>query len=573
MLQQVILHGLLAAALLICGWLFPVKYKALHPKVLEQAGLAAFDKKDTDAQKDDDKLKKFIDSQYSSKGDEPIRTLLEFGDGQVKGEKPSLKNFNNALSIFVDPTRRKQYMEILAEFNKSEQNGFNKPDQNLYRLKQLAPQYRSAAALAAYLDGRRKLHSNLREDLLISLNNNQTNRVERTLHAFITLGTRLNFEQMGEITSHTPSAEGLVNFAKIAKIQTILYPFNSYDENLDGSISFEELEAIESRLTEEEGLFAKIAGSDRLISREEWIELGFIPLGLTKFPTIYTASVWSKDPEGVANYLMLYGRGGEEWLTQAMNEPARSSGNGALKALLNQQLPLTRGGLTLPGVASFSYQHPAWALLVKYILIGLGCLVIIRAWNSYFVLKAVDTKSLQSLRLRRKSMAFALLILLVGISEPSLLQSAYSSEYQIAINVPQLSPTEPIEPSNNTNVMLAEISPIIVNALIIAVFAAIQIAVFTTCTNKIREIMSGEGDNRLKLQLLENEDNLFDMGLYIGIAGTALTLAAKLLMETDAINLSAAYASNIFGILCVAMVKIKHLRPSRESLIRDDVVS
>ena len=111
---------------------------------------------------------------------------------------------------------------------------------------------------------------------------------------------------------------------------------------------------------------------------------------------------------------------------------------------------------------------------------------------------------------------------------------------------------------------------IILNAFLIAIFAAIQIAVFTTCTNKIRKIMSGQGDSRLKLQLLENEDNLFDMGLYIGIAGTALTLAAKLLIETDIINLSAAYASNIFGILCVAMVKIKHLRPSREALIRGD---
>ena len=41
MLQQLIFHGLLAGALLICGWLFPAKYKALHPKVLEQAGLAS----------------------------------------------------------------------------------------------------------------------------------------------------------------------------------------------------------------------------------------------------------------------------------------------------------------------------------------------------------------------------------------------------------------------------------------------------------------------------------------------------------------------------------------------------
>ena len=40
--------------------------------------------------------------------------------------------------------------------------------------------------------------------------------------------------------------------------------------------------------------------------------------------------------------------------------------------------------------------------------------------------------------------------------------------------------------------------------------------------NKIREIRRGEGDPNLKLRLLENEDNLFDMG-FIGIAGTALT--------------------------------------------------
>jgi hypothetical protein len=166
-------------------------------------------------------------------------------------------------------------------------------------------------------------------------------------------------------------------------------------------------------------------------------------------------------------------------------------------------------------------------------------------------------------------MAVALLILLFALSEPMLFQSAYSSEYQIAINVPQLSSTETTEPSNSNNAMLASTS-LILNMGLIVFFAVIQIIVFTTCTNKIREIMAGPGDTRLKLQLLENEDNLFDMGLYIGIAGTALTLAAKLLIETDAINLSAAYASNIFGILCVALVKIKHLRPSRESLIRDD---
>ena len=66
---------------------------------------------------------------------------------------------------------------------------------------------------------------------------------------------------------------------------------------------------------------------------------------------------------------------------------------------------------------------------------------------------------------------------------------------------------------------------IILSAVIFVLFGAIQVFVFQTCVNKIREIRRGEGDPNLKLRLLENEDNLFDMGLYIGIAGTALTLA------------------------------------------------
>ena len=634
MLQQLVIHGVFAALLLLGGWLFPVQYNTLHPKALEQAGFSASESpggqpstsnpNSPDSQSSD-QLKKFIADRNSSGNNESVRALLKLGDEQARGSEPpeAVKKFPNALSIFVNPANRAHYMEILKDkrFRKDE----------LYALKEVTPQYRSAAALLAYLDGRHKLHSDLRKDLLTYMDNGQTNQVERTMHAAITLGTRLSFEQMGEITSRTPSPEALINFAKIAKIQTILYPFNSYDvkpdnriesnelkglplgkeenfskwagddkkisekewaeipvENLprigtgkearagefkdfdvrSNSISLEELKGANSPLAQAK-VYEEIAGEDKLISRKEWIELGFMPLHLTSFPLIYTASVWSGNPEGVANYLMKYGRQGETWLAQAMDGPARKSGNGALVALLKRQLPLNRGGPALVSVASFSYNHPNWALLVKYLLIGLGCLVIIRAWNSFFVLTAADRESLQALILRRRSMAVALLIFLFALSEPMLFQSAYSSEYQIAINVPQLSSTETTEPSNSNNAMLAS-TTLILNMGLIVFFAVIQIIVFTTCTNKIREIMAGPGDTRLKLQLLENEDNLFDMGLYIGIAGTALTLAAKLLIETDAINLSAAYASNIFGILCVALVKIKHLRPSRESLIRDD---
>ena len=635
MIQQLIFHGVFAALLLVSGWLFPIQYNTLHPKALEQAGLSMAKSSDSNHSASNpsspdgqspDQLKEFISNRYSSGNSESVRVLLELGNEQARGSEPheTAKKFPNALSIFVNPANRSHYMEILKDMR------FKKDE--LYALREKTPQYRSAAALLAYLDGRHKLHSKLREDLITYMDTGQTNQVERTMHAAITLGTRLSFEQMGEITSRTSSPEALINFAKIAKIQTILYPFNSYDTTPDGqleanelrgrdigqaenfskwagadnkisekewaeipektlpiigagknsrpgkfkdfdvrsnSISLEELKAVNSPLANAE-TFKEIAGDDQQISREEWINLGFVPLHLTQFPIIYTASVWSGDPEGVANYLMLYGRQGEQWLAQAMDGPARRSGSGALKALLERQLPLTSGGPALVSVASFSYKHPHWALLVKYLLIGLGCFVIIRAWNSFFVLKAIDRESLRALLFRRRAMAAALLVFLFGLSEPMLFQSVYSSEYQIAINVPQLSETENIVTLNNTNTMLAANTTLLVNVLLIVFFAAIQIVVFTSCTNKIRAIISGKGDSRLKLQLLENEDNLFDMGLYIGIAGTALTLAAKLLIETDAINLSAAYASNIFGILCVALVKIKHLRPTREALIRGE---
>ena len=82
---------------------------------------------------------------------------------------------------------------------------------------------------------------------------------------------------------------------------------------------------------------------------------------------------------------------------------------------------------------------------------------------------------------------------------------------------------------------------------------------------KIREIRDGNQSPQQKLRLLDNEDNLFDLGLYIGIAGTALGLG--LIMLGAFTKPYAAYVSNIMGIACVAIVKIKHLRDCRQKLL------
>ena len=70
----------------------------------------------------------------------------------------------------------------------------------------------------------------------------------------------------------------------------------------------------------------------------------------------------------------------------------------------------------------------------------------------------------------------------------------------------------------------------------------------------------------LKLRLMENEENLFDGGLYIGIAGTATALVLQVLQVIEP-NLLAAYSSNLFGICCVAIIKIRHVRPYKRTLI------
>ena len=65
---------------------------------------------------------------------------------------------------------------------------------------------------------------------------------------------------------------------------------------------------------------------------------------------------------------------------------------------------------------------------------------------------------------------------------------------------------------------------------------------------------------------MENEENLFDSGLYVGMMGTATALVLQVMGVIDQ-NLLAAYSSNLFGLICVAFVKIRHVRGYKRRLI------
>ena len=69
-----------------------------------------------------------------------------------------------------------------------------------------------------------------------------------------------------------------------------------------------------------------------------------------------------------------------------------------------------------------------------------------------------------------------------------------------------------------------------------------------------------------KIELLENEEPLFDIGLYFGLGGTVFSLILLAMGVVEA-SLIAAYASTLFGILGVAILKVFHVRPFRRKLI------
>jgi hypothetical protein len=84
---------------------------------------------------------------------------------------------------------------------------------------------------------------------------------------------------------------------------------------------------------------------------------------------------------------------------------------------------------------------------------------------------------------------------------------------------------------------------------------------------KLAEIRRQRVSPRVKLRLLENEEHLFDAGLYLGFLGTIVAFIIYSIYVKHQFDLMVAYSSTSFGILFVSFFKIFHLRPVRRQLV------
>lgn len=274
-------------------------------------------------------------------------------------------------------------------------------------------------------------------------------------------------------------------------------------------------------------------------------------------PVLYAASVFLGMPREVTRYAMDFGSAGVDGIAEALLH-----GEGAVRQLLLRQVPVNPDvPMALEFLAGLSLRHSLFLTLLKYIGFAGGVWLAFRGLDR--VIMGPVGRGAGRMMMHARSGVIALVFsgILFILSEPFLLRGNPPPDYQIIVSIPALSTIGQLQASPSSAAAI-DASTIVT----VVFFAALQVLVYLICLMKIREIERRDAPLLLKLRLMENEENLFDSGLYVGIGGTASALVLQVLGIIEP-NLLAAYSSNLFGITCVALVKIIHVRPYKKSLI------
>jgi hypothetical protein len=373
--------------------------------------------------------------------------------------------------------------------------------------------YESAVLLAALLVNGDDVPSSLRDDIE-SLAYGATRKGEvQTLELLyldlVSLGTRLNWGQLVDLMNHIPALTTLRDLSNLAR----------YKSN-------------------------------------EW-------------QVLFAAASLEASATPVTRYLLAHADTGTTDLKFALGH-----GQAALHALLEEGIPVHyptfRDNLTSydPFYSVFAAwlkmtaTAPALSLALKYGLILLGSVFLGRA--------GIDLMPAQDgIAVKRwfspAHLAFsgALLILAVALFEPLFFHHTETLNFPLHFKFPMIRAdvratiTKAIKPMLDTLTVLA-----------LVFFLLIQGVIYIISLLKLAEIRRQQVPSKVKLRLLENEENMFDSGLYCGLGGTVLSLVF-LAMGVIKPSLMAAYASTLFGIVFVAILKIFHLRPLRRKLILD----
>ncbi|NBB80478.1 MAG: hypothetical protein GVY36_13720 [Verrucomicrobia bacterium] len=291
---------------------------------------------------------------------------------------------------------------------------------------------------------------------------------------------------------------------------------------------------------------------------------------------LYAALRFSGAVDPVFDYLAKHPESGADDLAVALQ-----NGPQATRELLQATLSIYRPkGLAAliqpylvdyqpPGLIEWTRQHRETALALKlglFLLAGFAfALAMGAAWRAGMHEIRPVSRTLPSVFARNFFLSLVVGLTLWTFLEPDLLKSQNKSlsetgpriEFAVADSLASLkSPVKAMQELDQ------------VTLLVLVLFFILQLVIYCFCLIKLKEIGKQRLSPALKLKLLDNEENLFDFGLYVGLGGTVLALILVAVGVVEA-SLMAAYASTLFGILFTAALKVLNLRPYRRRLIME----
>ena len=287
----------------------------------------------------------------------------------------------------------------------------------------------------------------------------------------------------------------------------------------------------------------------------------------------FTALLFAQDPDGLYTYLAEHSETGDRDIDLALR-----NGPDAVSHLIQSNQPIYRPS-ALPATvlsylapyrpesfAAITLQQNSLGQLLKFALLFLAGLAFAfamgSAWRSSIGNITPVSRTNPMVMARDVLISLVVVLTVWTFFEPDILKSQETApdntpriEFAVADSLSAIkSPVKAMQELNQ------------VTLLVLALFFIIQLVIYSFCLIKLREVSKQQLSAEMKIKLLENEENLFDFGLYVGLGGTVLSLILVAVGIVEA-SLMAAYASTLFGILFTAMLKVMHLRPFRRKLI------
>lgn len=292
-----------------------------------------------------------------------------------------------------------------------------------------------------------------------------------------------------------------------------------------------------------------------------------------RIDALYAALRFEGDSAPLFAYLVAYPKSSSADLDSALK-----NGPIATQLLLSTALPVYRPASLTGEIVNrlqayrpqsfveLSLENRRAALAAKVALLVLSgfafALALGAAWRASLSEITPVSRTLPSILARNFFISLVVALTLWTLFEPEILKSKHTEtnsapriEFVVADTLQSLK--EPVKAMQELNQ---------VTLLVLALFFIVQLVIYCFCLIKLKEIAKQKLSAKLKIKLLENEENLFDFGLYVGLGGTVLSLILVAVGIVEA-SLMAAYASTLFGILFVALLKVLNLRPYRRHLI------